>query len=85
MTALESDLAPIYGPKGEIATGMRRETLLELRTFFENKLGQMLLVHASCRDCTHKNGLICKKFNATMPPDYTGDDCPEWQFDGIEF
>ncbi len=85
MTTLESDLAPVYGPLTVYAAGMSRTALAEVRAFFQGKLDEIERVTATCADCAHKSGRVCRKFNATMPDGYTGDDCPEWQYDGVPF
>jgi hypothetical protein len=80
---LPSDLAPIYGPKAAVATGMGRETLTELRGFFASKLAELDRIKGGCADCAHVSGRVCRKFNATVPDGYEGNDCGEWQFDGV--
>ncbi len=82
---VESDLAPFYGPTTAHAKGMQRATLAELRGFFVNKLAELDRITAGCADCAHASGRVCRKFNATVPDDYDGRDCGEWQFDGVPF
>jgi hypothetical protein len=82
---LDSDLAPIYGSKAEHAGGMTRETLAEVRAFYASRLAELDRVSTNCAGCAHSRGRVCKKFDATMPVNYTGDDCPEWQYDGIPY
>jgi hypothetical protein len=81
---LPSDLAPVYAPAA-VSVGMTRETLTELRTFFHTKVAELDRIKAGCADCAHISGRVCRKFGATIPDNYTGTDCAEWQFDGIPF
>lgn len=80
---MTSDLAPVYGPRTELAAGINRGTVEELRTFYAKRLAELDGIVTGCVRCDHKSGTRCKKFGAEVPADYTGNDCPEWAFDGI--
>ena len=83
MAALGSDLAPVYGRKEDLAAGMRRETLTELRVFFRQRADMLEAITPGCKDCAHLSGIICRKFQAAIPDDYAGDDCAEWNWCGV--
>ena len=83
---IASDLDAVYGaPAGPVAQGMGRQTLAELRAYYAQKTAELARVKGECGDCAHLSGRVCRKFNATIPANYTGADCDEWQYDEIPF
>jgi hypothetical protein len=91
MTALESDLAPVYGPLTDFAAGMNRATLLEVRISTEPdpllKLRSFLFAEGSTTEAEdfaflHRDGAFFVHGLVVKGPEVTGHVAGELEGDG---